>query len=148
MGFAFDDHLKLLDYFQNRVLPHCDSSRSYEFEIGFGIVIGQEPEPAESSAAATEIIASLLQIPAINRCSDLTIRINYVTLMQLPIQPISDWLHRKSDGGQIQNGRILHIHNNNYLSYPENDDDIHLENAQEMVKLLTKVLFHFYNFIL
>ena len=85
----FSDHSKLLDHLQNELLPICDSSRAYEFDILF----------YSDENAGRDVIASILKQQTILRCSNVAIKLSLANWpLQLPIEPISNWLHRKCDG--------------------------------------------------
>lgn len=87
-GIDFSDHLQLLEYIRNRLLPICNSSLGYKFYIDF--------ESDFNSAA--NVIASLLQMPEIKRCANVEIKITSREQNQLPIETISNWLERSADG--------------------------------------------------
>ena len=88
----FEDHFAVLEHLHNELLPICDSSRHYEFiiEILFD---------ASGPNAATNVIESLLQMPQIVVCSNVTIEVrNYPSvLIDLPVEAIAKWLNQKSD---------------------------------------------------
>lgn len=88
-GIDFSDHLQLLEYIRNRLLPICNSSLGYKFYIDF--------ESDFNSAA--NVIASLLQMPEIKRCANVEIKIIHWRgrQNQLPIETISTWLERSAD---------------------------------------------------
>ena len=85
--YCFDDHHELLKYLSDRFLPICDKSRGYEFWIGF-----------ESDANTTRfVISSILQMDQIDRCSNVKIDFLADDRTKLPIEEISNWLHRSCD---------------------------------------------------
>ena len=87
----FYDHDEVLKYLHNRLLPICDKSRGYEFCIGFN----------SDANTARFIIASILQMDQIDRCSNVVIdfSIDVDDGTKFPIEEISNWLHRSCDGG-------------------------------------------------
>ena len=86
---CFCDHSKVLEYLRNRLLPICDKSRGYEFCISF-----------ESDANTIRfVISSILQMDQIDRSSNVKIDIWADDRTKLPIEEISNWLHRSCDGG-------------------------------------------------
>lgn len=82
----FYDHDDLLKYLRNRLLPICNESRQYEFVFSL-----------DSDHNATKcMLASILKMGQIDRCSDLSI--NFVPYdIILPIEEISTWLHRSAN---------------------------------------------------
>ena len=85
---CFTDHSVLLSYLDEQVLQLCNSSRGYEFQIHF--------HSDSDKDAGTNFISSLLQMPAISRCSNLEITLFFIEeAQQLPVETISDWLNRK-----------------------------------------------------
>ena len=82
----FKDHSQLLDYFRNALLPIVDSAHGYKFVI----YLSWDEE------VASDMIASILQIPPVTRCSTLQIQIFGVCRRKkLPIEAISNWLNRR-----------------------------------------------------
>ena len=97
----FISHSQLLDHLRNELLPICGSSRGYKFEI-FTL----------DEVSCKDLIAQILQMPPIVCCSNVEIsihgRINYP--IQLPIEPISNWLHRNCEGREeMPKERFLRI---------------------------------------
>ena len=88
----FEDHFALLEHLRNKLLPICDSSRHYEFQIE--IIFA-----ASGPNVATNVIESLLQMPQIVVCSNVTIEVrNYPSvLIDLPVEAIVKWLNQKPD---------------------------------------------------
>ena len=124
---CFHNHLELLNYLRDRILPICNKSREYKFDIVFD----------SDERAVQYAIASILQTPQLAHCSSTQFRIYYdydsydslsdnITeiLVRLPINEISNWLHRKCDG---ERKKSLHI-------YSEG-----IENLREMVSHLKEV---------
>ena len=85
----FSNHCQFLDYLRNELLPICGSSRAYKFEIF-----------TFDEVSSTNIIAQILQMPRIDCCSNIEIKLSglIMHLIEFPIEPISDWLHRNCDG--------------------------------------------------
>lgn len=81
----FTDHSQLIAYFRDDLLPILDSSRRYSFEIRF----------TSDKDAAASVIESLLQMPQIERCSNVAIGINYANPTQLPVDSIIQFLNQK-----------------------------------------------------
>ena len=88
---CFYDHDQVLESLRNRLLPICDKSRGYEFWIGFYL----------DANTIRFIIASILQMDQIDRCSNVVIdfSIEVENGTKLPIEEISNWLHRSCNGG-------------------------------------------------
>ena len=122
------DHTQFLEHIRTRLLPICNSSRAYKFDISLG------------SRSAPDIIASLLQMPEIKCCSNVKIKFEQKRKVhnQLPVEEISNWLERCGDGMEkaAKNKKVR------YLSI--NMDDI--QNAHEMIDHL-KMVFYKYLFI-
>ena len=84
----FTDHLQLIAYFRDELLPICDSSHRYSFTFHFD----------SDKDAAASVIESLLQMPQIDRCSNVGIEIDYANPTQLPVNSIAQFLnHPKYD---------------------------------------------------
>ena len=88
---CFYDHDQVLEYLRNRLLPICNKSHGYEFWINFN----------SDANTARFIITSILQMDQIDRCSNVKIDfpIDVDDGTKLPIDEISNWLHRSCDGG-------------------------------------------------
>ena len=124
----FRDHTQLLDYLRTRLLPICNSSRAYKFIIRL------------YNKSTPDMIASLLQMPEIKRCSN----VNIVFLRRceehhyhLPVEEVSNWLERCVDGmekaAQNQKERYLRITMDS------------IKNAREMIDHLKMVFYkHFF----
>ena len=121
-GHYFSNHSHLLDHIQNELLPVCGSSFGYKFDIDFH----------SEKSASTNVIASILQMTQIERCSTLQISLNKLDRStKLPVESISNWLHRKRDGTcEKSKRRFLRI----YL-------DSVIQNALEMCDYLKKVIY-------
>ena len=92
----FYDHDQVLEYLRNRLLPICDKSREYEFCIGSDL---------DLDANTTRfIIASILKMEQVDRCSNVVIDfpIDVDDGTKLPIDEISNWLHRSCDAGGLR----------------------------------------------
>ena len=87
-GGCFRNHSKLLEFLRNRLLPICDSSHCYNFSIDLD----------SDKHAASNIIASILQIQQISRCSHSKFCFESVNQpINLPVEIVSNWLHRTFD---------------------------------------------------
>lgn len=95
----FNDHSQFLDHIQNRLLPSCDSSRGYKFFIRF----------YTDANFATNVIFSLLKMAGVNCCPNVEISIIADAEMQLPVEEISNWLERSTDGieNKVQNQKEI-----------------------------------------
>ena len=117
----FSDHSQLIDHLQNELLPVCGSSHRYKFEICF----------FTDKVSHTNLIALILQIPQIECCPNVEIKLPVSTIhgMQFPIEPISNWLHRNYDGikGKSQE-RFLRIYSFSFVCVQELCD--HLRKAK------------------
>ena len=124
----FSDHSTVVIYLRDILLPLCDSSRSYEFNISF--------ELDENST--TKIISSILQISQVGSCSNVSINLfNYYFSTRLPVDDISNWLAPKTvEGAEIcgkkGENRFLIIHSNTIQTIP---------NMKEMWEHLMEVNF-------
>ena len=97
----FHDHAELVDFLRNRLLTIFDKSRCYEFLIDLKYM---------SATTKCAITSSILQMPQIDQCSDVSIRFwnndYYHYQLQLPVEEISKWLNRKLSGKEM---RLLRI---------------------------------------
>ena len=120
----FSDHSMLLEHIQNRWLSICNSSRGYKFGIVF----------LSDRNSATNVIASLLQMHEIKRCSHVEIIAKYSCECQLPVEVVSNWLELGDEAGKkFQNEErflAIDIGNNVYYS---------IENARELYDHLKTV---------
>ena len=91
----FNNHSTLIDYFQNRLFSICDSARCYKFRISFG--------HDENENDIANVILSLLQIPTIERCSNVEMEIQWLwgVNKQLSVEVISNLLEKSVDGMEI-----------------------------------------------
>ena len=118
---SFHDHTEVADFLRNRLLTICDKSRQCAFVV--------ELEPDVSAATKCAIISSILQMPQIDQCSDVSINFwnNDYYQLQLPVEEISKWLNRKLSGKEMRSLRIK--------------DDYEIGNMLEMFDHLKKVLY-------
>ena len=124
---SFSDHSIFLSYLDEQLLKICNSSRRYEFEITF----------RSDKNAGTNFISSLLQMPAIIRCSNLEITLNHIEeAQQLPVETISDWLNRRKTECGIPQEIFMKIRM------------IEFQNVTEICDHLSKVSFIFIVFLL
>ena len=116
---AFSCHTQLLDHVRDELLPVCNSSRGYKFEILFYSDIN----------AATHVITSIIKMSlAFDRCTGLEIILraplisNYEWNLSgsVPIEAISNWLNQKCDGtNEKLKERILRISSGNSQKFQE-----------------------------
>ena len=86
----FKNHLELLNYLSNKLLPMCDFFNGYKFCIEFD----------NDWDAGTDVISAILQLPKVIQSSKVQIVLHGIKQpTQLPIEAISNWLHRKFDDG-------------------------------------------------
>ena len=117
----FGDHLSLLNYLSERLLSFYNSSRRYEFEIGF----------RSDKEGASNVLSSILQAPEISGCTDLCIRLyDLEKAKHLPVQAISNWLNRKMSKGMVQAPQEISL--KIYLRKIQNALELcdHLENVR------------------
>ena len=123
----FSNHSQLLDHLQNELLPIWGSSRGYKFEIYLFL----------DEVSHTNLIAQILQLPRIDCCSNVEIKLplSVFTMhpMQFPIETISNWLHRNCNGTEERSKkRFLRIYSSSFLC------------ARELCNHLKKVTFVIY----
>ena len=128
----FNYHTQLLDHIREQLLPICDSSSVYSFQIDF----------QSDKDAAGNVIGQILQLPQINRCQKVRFHYYNETFIQLPVEVISNWLNRNSDGaigssGTGQSKKVRYILMNNRIK---------IQNAVEMCDRL-KIVRAFFNFL-
>ena len=104
----FHNHSQLLDHIRDQLLPICDSSPFYSFSIDF--------QSDNDGASASDFIAQILQMCPIIRCRKVYFLYGNETFIQLPVEVISNWLHRNFDDGiggtgQSKKERILTMMN-------------------------------------
>lgn len=100
----FNDHSQLLECIRNRFLPICNSFRGYTFEINF----------LSDPNTNTTVIASLLKMDELKRCSNILIKLRASVIQsRLPVEEISNWLEKSADGMENirknQNERFISI---------------------------------------
>lgn len=88
----FHDHTKLVEHIRNEVLPLCGSARCYSFNITL----------YTDKNSAAKIIDSILRMPSVNRCSNVSFWFRDDGIKGISVETISNWLFRMSDG----NGEI------------------------------------------
>ena len=120
-SFQFINHVREL-------LSICDSSHGYRIEIGYF-----DSRMKEDSA---NVIASILKMDPIVRCShaEIIFRLtqDFYVATRLPIELISDWLHRKCEAiNGNSKSRLLQI---NLFA---------IRNSQEIYEYLKEVLKNF-----
>ena len=124
----FSDHSSLAIYLHNRLLPICDSSRRYMFDIVF------DSQSADENSVA-EVISSILQIPQARTCSNVSIALFYFYVSaRLPVENISNWLAPETDDGIELYGKRKQ---NRFLLIFSST----VENTQEMWEHLKEVNF-------
>ena len=97
----FSDHESLVIYLRDRLLPICDSSHRYVFDIFF---------KSEKNSAA-EVISSILQICQVRSCSNVSIVLRVNSAIRLPVEDISNWLSPKTNVcGKKEPNRYLKIY--------------------------------------
>ena len=121
---SFTDHLQLLNYLRKELLPVCGTPRKYKFELSFNYDYDDYPRD-DVDTSGTNLIAQILQMHPINRCSNIEIMLDgiYAPPMQWPIEAISDWLRQKSDEiaekSQKRRLKILSIESENFRNLQE-----------------------------
>lgn len=113
---TFANHSELLDHLQRDLLPICNESLVYKFEIRFD----------SDSNSATNVLDKILQMTPIDRCSNVEIRLcdRYFSgkqqPMQLPIESISKWVNQTYPrNNKKSNERFLQIYPTNVLNIRE-----------------------------
>ena len=91
---VFSNHLQFLNHIQEELLPICDSSFGYKFVIHFN----------SDKIAGANVIRQLLQMHPIDRCSNVEITLYGLEKQpnQLPLEAISNFLHRTRKCGRIR----------------------------------------------
>lgn len=128
----FSNHLQLLDYLRYRFLPvFFNSSHRYKFNIHF----------SSDGNSSAKVVASILQIPQIERCSNVEIEVNNGE-QKLPVDAISNWLEKSVDGMKNNKGQkkrfLKVIFPNEYWQ----NSTLHagIQNAGEMLDHLRTVI--------
>ena len=83
---SFSDHPTLIEHIRH-ILSICDSSRGYAFDFVY--------YKQTDSDTGGNLIASILEMPAIACSSTVSIFYNNSTITQLPVETISNWLNRE-----------------------------------------------------
>lgn len=132
-GHAFRNHSQLLNHVQNDLLAICDSSRGYAFVIDLH----------SDTNAGANVMDQILEMHPIGRCSNLEIKIiefygRSEHQIQLPIELISNWLHRKLDGiNEKSKERFLRISSENIQNIREMCN--HLKTVSFPIKILNNI---------
>ena len=124
----FRNHSHLITHLREQVLPICDSSPFYSFQIDF----------QSDNDGAGDFIAQILQMRPIARCGKVLFRYANETFIQLPVKVISNWLHRNSGDGIGCTGTGQ---SNKELILAMNNNSIKIQNAVEICDHLKMVLF-------
>ena len=105
--FYFPTHQKVLEYLSNELLPTFDSCRRYKFDLLF----------RKDADHAKEVIASLLGLPAVERCSNVEILFKFAE-DELPAEAISHWLNfsQPNDGEGKGKERFLSIEIDSFVN--------------------------------
>ena len=106
----FNSHSQLFGHLRNELLPICGSSRGYKFDLF-----------TADEVSRTNLIDQILQMPRIECCSNVEIKLNkiygsIILSLQLPIESISNWLHRNCDGIKEESKeRLLRIYSSGFI---------------------------------
>lgn len=126
----FSDHLMLVNYLENELLPNFSCCRAYEFLVAF----------YSNEDASANFISSLLKMKPIVCCSDVTLTIFIMDdthPTELPVEAIIKWLGQSceavtgSANGSKKKEKFLQIKMRN------------IQNCVEMSDRLTEVLIIF-----
>ena len=128
----FIDHTQLLEHLHNQLLSIFGYCRRFEFRIGLG----------SDNGNITNIIASILEMQQVDECSNVAIHLDdvkptYMYKYRLPIETISNWLHRNRN---TDNGGNEFANQNHQKRVLEIEVALIL-NVLEMVNHLKEVLF-------
>ena len=120
----FNNHSTLVGYIQDEFLPVCDSSCLYKFDIEF----------YSDKNSGAKVIASILKMPQIIRCSSVEIGLWQISdPIQIPIEGIVQWLNQNNDRigfiGKKKEEKFLKIYSGN------------IGNVSAMCEHLKEVLF-------
>ena len=118
------------DYLLQNLLPFFDSCKHYKFWFRY------------NSGEACTFLDSLLRLPSIDNASSFDVMFYYyncdvTTTQQLPIEAISNWLHKPAVGELSANERA------NSRSLDEIYLNIQIQNMLEIVEHLKKVILEF-----
>ena len=117
----FSNSSKLIDYLRDGLLPTCNSSHRYIFEIHFSL----------EENSGTKVIESILKMPQIVQCPNVVIGLCCISgPIQLPVKEIDQWL-KQNNGviGKKKEKKFLKIYSGN------------IENISGMCENLIEVLF-------
>ena len=95
---GFSNHLQLLNHVQEELLPICDSTYKYHFQIQF--------QTQSDESASANVIRRILQMHPVDRCSNVEISLCQLKEQsnKLPIKAVSKFFDRKCikfDGDSI-----------------------------------------------
>lgn len=124
----FSNRQQLLNHLGNEFLP------IYNQPSGYGFVIYIDEGEIDGANYEANIIASILEMPEVTRCSNVAFQIKkWFDFIQLPVEQISNWLNRNltnvDNGKNAENGE-LHLE----------ISDISIHNALEMCNRLKQVI--------
>ena len=123
--YSINNPSQLLNYLRHQLLPVCSRFSHFTFNINLCI----------ETSAATNLIASILQIHEVNRSSRVTIKFFQSGQgIRLPVSAISDWLNRT--GSEMEIGVVGGKHSERILKISAFGG---FQNGQEMVDHLKKV---------
>ena len=128
---SFSDHLQLLNYLRNELLPVCGTPRCYKFELSFNY-----DNRRNGIYVDVNMITQILQMDPIDRCSNIEIMLSGASAlpMQWPIETISDWLHQKSEGNAKKSQkRFLKIYSDGWENF-RNEREL-LDHLREVIIL-------------
>ena len=119
----FNNHSALIAYIRDEFLQICGSSRRYQFWIEF----------FSDKEASTRVAASILEMPEIVRCTNLSIQPHCIFApIHLPVEAIAQWLNQNTErieiSGRLNGEKVLHIRT------------LYIGNVLEMCDHLTEVL--------
>ena len=123
---SFSDHSTLIEHIRD-VVSICDSSRGYAFEFVY--------YKQTDFDTGGNLIAPILEMPAIACSSTVSIFYNNSTITELPVETISSWLNRERHALD-QNKRVRTLE---FISNVQDDQ------IQEMCAFLKQVSFLFPN---
>ena len=125
----FIDHTQFLEHLHNKLLPVFGYCHQLGFRIGLG----------SNNDAVTTTIASILQMRQIIDCSNVAIHLaKPIQYDRLPIETISNWLHRNQNADNGRNEFANQNHKERVLEI----EMVYVQNVLEMLNHLKKVLFN------
>ena len=110
---CFHDHSQVVNYLRNQLLPICKKSRGFELIAYF----------ASDKNAGRYMIASFRQMLQIDCCMNVQIGLFGTNMAKLPIEEISQWLHRKRSASKISSKQVRSLLI--YLSQSESTMEMH-----------------------